>query len=128
MSANWDKMQSSRLGRSYATFISSATTSTTPFSAQIRQLRVSGSLPVYVTVGVAATVTATNAAYIPANWVEHLTCSPTQVLNYISTSTSSGTLTLSEMLWGKNHQTKNLPSDCAPSAASCYLAATNRTL
>jgi hypothetical protein len=51
-----------------------------------------------VTIGVAATVTATNAALIPANFPQYFAVTAGQVLNYISTSTSSGTLTLSEML------------------------------
>lgn len=94
----WNKQTASRLGRSIVTFISSATTSTTPFSAQTYQVRVASTLPVFVTVGVAATVTSTNAAYLPANAAEYFACTSGQVLNFISTSTSSGAISFTEML------------------------------
>jgi hypothetical protein len=94
----WNKQTASRIGRSIVTFISSATTSSTPFSAQTYQIRLSSTLPVYVSIGTAATVTSTNAALLPANAAEYFSCTAGQVLNFISTSTSSGAISFTEML------------------------------
>jgi len=51
-----------------------------------------------VTIDSAAVVTANGAAaLIPANVPEYFGCSPGQVLNFSSTSTSTGYVTLTEM-------------------------------
>jgi len=100
--ADWQKMDSSRLGRSIVTQIATAQTNasqtTTPFAAQTRQVRICSSLPIWVTIGTSAVVTANSgAAYIAANFPEYFTASPSLVLNLISTSTSTGYVSFSEM-------------------------------
>jgi hypothetical protein len=93
----WRKQPSSRMGRSIVTTVSSATTSTTPFSAQTYQVRLVSTLPVWLTIDSTAVVTANSSAtYLPAGVPEYFSATAGQVLNFISTSTSSGYLTLTE--------------------------------
>ena len=93
----WNGQQSSRLARSIVSNLSSATGFTTYFSAQTYQVRISSTLPIWATIGTTAVVTANSAAaYIPANVPEYFAVTSGQVLNYISTSTSSGYVTVSE--------------------------------
>jgi hypothetical protein len=69
-----------------------------PFSEQTYQVRVSSTLPIWLTIGSAATVTANSAsALLPANWVEYYAVTSGQVLNFISASTSTGYVSLTEM-------------------------------
>ena len=97
--SGWDKQTSSRLGRSIVSALTSATAFTTNFADQVRQVRVTSTLPIWATVGSTAVVTANSSAvYLPASVPEYFTVSPGQVLNYLSTSTSSGYVTVSEML------------------------------
>ena len=94
----WNKQTSSRQGRSIVTALTGATQFTTPVGSQTRQIRVTTTLPVWATVGATAVVTANSSAtYLPANVPEYFTVTPGQVLNWISTSTSTGYLTLTEM-------------------------------
>src|SRR5512143_1633315 len=98
----WEKQDSSRLGRSIVTSLATAavnaTQFTTPFGTQTRQVRISSTLAIWATIGSTAVVTANSAAaYIPANWPEYFTCTPGQVLNFISTSTSTGYIVVTEM-------------------------------
>jgi hypothetical protein len=99
----FEKQQSSRLGRSIVTAIATAQTNTTlfttPFSSQTRQVRVASTLSLWATIGSTAVVTANSAAaFIPANAPpEYFAVSPGQVLNFISTSTSTGYVALTEM-------------------------------
>ena len=94
----WNKQTASRLGRTVVTAITSATAFTTFFGSQTRQVRVASTLPLWATIGSTAVVTANSAAtYIPSNVPEYFTVSPGQVLNFISTSTSSGYVTFTEM-------------------------------
>src|SRR5512139_192080 len=101
--SGWEKQDSSRLGRSIVTSLATAavnaTQSTTPFGTQTRQVRIASTLSIWATIGSAATVTAnTAAALISANLVgEYFTVSPGQVLNFISTSTSTGYIVVTEM-------------------------------
>src|SRR5262245_32333940 len=95
MAGFWNKQTSSRLSRSVVTQIATAQTNasqtTTPFAAQTHQVRIVSTLPIWATVSTSAVVTAnTAAALIPANVAEYFVATSGQVLNFISTSTSSG--------------------------------------
>jgi hypothetical protein len=94
----WSKQPASRLGRSLATAITSGTVTqnTTTFGPQTYQIRVSSTLPLWLTLtSTAATANADH--FLPANTIDYLTVSPGQVLAFISTSTSSGYAGISEM-------------------------------
>ena len=98
----YSKQPASRLGRSIVTQIATAQTNatlfTTPFSSQTRQIRISSTLSLWATIDSTAVVTAnSSASFIPANVPEYFTVSPGQVLNFISTSTSTGYVVCAEM-------------------------------
>ena len=98
----WNKQTASRLGRSIVTNVATAqvnaTVFTTPFDSQTRQVRVASTLALWATIGSTAVVTANSAAaFIPANVPEYFAVTPGQVLNFISTSTSTGYVCLTEM-------------------------------
>jgi hypothetical protein len=101
--SNYGNLQpASRLGRSIVTQIATAQTNatrfTTPFGSQTRQVRLVSTLALWATIDSTAVVTAnSSAAYLPANTPEYFGCSPGQVLNFISTSTSIGYVSLTEM-------------------------------
>jgi hypothetical protein len=81
-----------------ATAQTNATQFTTPFGSQTRQVRLASTLALWVTLDSTAVVTAnTSAALIPANVPEYFAVTPGQVLNFISTSTSTGYVSLTEM-------------------------------
>ena len=91
----------SRLGRSIVTQIATAQTNasqfTTNFSAQTYVIRILSTLPIWATIGSTAVVTANSASVnIPANVPEYFAVTSGQVLNFISTSTSTGYVTFSE--------------------------------
>ena len=70
----------------------------TSLAQAARSLGLGSPLALWVTIDSAAVVTANGAAaLIPANVPEYFGCSPGQVLNFISTSTSTGYVTLTEM-------------------------------
>jgi hypothetical protein len=100
----YEKQSSSRLGRSIVTQIATAQTNatqfTTPFSPQTYQVRVVQNLPngIWLTIGSTAVVTANSAAaYLQPNWTEYYAVTSGQVLNFISTSTSTGYVCWTEM-------------------------------
>ena len=98
----WEKQSSSRLGRSLVTQIATAqvntTLFTTPFAANVQQIRLATTLAIWATIGSTAVVTANTAAtYIPANTPEYFNVTSGQVLNFISTSTSTGYVCWTEM-------------------------------
>jgi hypothetical protein len=98
----WNGQQSSRLGRSIVTQVATAQTNatqfTTPFAAQTYQVRVVSTLALWATIGSTAVVTANSAsALIPANVPEYFAVTSGQVLNFISTSTSTGYVVLTEI-------------------------------
>jgi hypothetical protein len=101
--SNFGNLQpASRLARSIVTQVATAQTnatqSTTPFGSQTRQVRIASTLALRVTIDSTAVVTANSAsALIPANVPEYFTCTPGQVLNFISMSTSTGYVVLTEM-------------------------------
>jgi hypothetical protein len=93
----------SRLGRSIVTQIATAQTNasqfTTTFSAQTYQVRIMSTLPIWAVIGSTQVVTANSAAVnLPANWPEYFACTSGQVLNFISTSTSTGYVTFTELV------------------------------
>jgi hypothetical protein len=92
----------SRLGRSIVTQIATAQTNasqtTTTFGSQTRHVRIVSTLGIWATLDTTATVTANSSAtYLPPNVPEYFGCSPGQQLNFISTSTSTGYVVLTEM-------------------------------
>jgi hypothetical protein len=98
----YQKQPSSRLGRSIVTQVATAQTNatqfTTPFAANTHQVRVASTLALWATIGSTAVVTANSAAtFIPANVPEYFIVTSGQVLNFISTSTSTGYVVLTEM-------------------------------
>jgi hypothetical protein len=102
--SNYPLQSASRLGRSIVTQLATAqvntTLFTTPFSAQTYQVRVAHNLTggIWATIGSTAVVTANSAAtYLPANFPEYFAVTSGQVLNFISTSTSTGYVSLTEM-------------------------------
>ena len=104
--SSFGKLQSaSRLGRSIVTQVATAQTnatqSTTAFGAQTRHVRVIHNLAGGIWATIDSTrvdVTANSSAtFLSANFPEYFGCSPGQSLNFISTSTSTGYVVLSEM-------------------------------
>jgi hypothetical protein len=98
----FQKQPSSRLGRSIVTSLATAqvntTLFTTPFAANTHQIRVASTLVIWATIGSTAVVTANSAsALIPANVPEYFIVTSGQVLNFISTSTSTGYVSLTEI-------------------------------
>src|SRR5262245_50268457 len=98
MSTNWRGQPASRLDRSIVTNITSGTASqtTTPVGSQTYQIRVTSTLPIWAVVG-STTATANSGALIPANKSEYFITTPGQVFSFISTSTSSGYVSMTEM-------------------------------
>jgi hypothetical protein len=100
--ALWPGTPSSRLGRSIVTQVATAQTNatqfTTPFAAQTYQIRLETTLPIWFTLGSTAVVTANSAAArLPSDRPEYFAVTSGQVLNFISTSTSTGYVTFTEM-------------------------------
>jgi hypothetical protein len=100
--AIYEKQPSSRLGRSIVTSLATAqvntTLFTTPFAANTHQIRVASTLSIWATIGSTAVVTANSAAaFVPANQPEYFNVTSGQVLNFISTSTSTGYVCWTEM-------------------------------
>jgi hypothetical protein len=61
-------------------------------------VRIVTTLPIWATIGSTAVVTANSAAtYLPANVPEYFIVTSGQVLNFISTSTSSGYVVVTEI-------------------------------
>src|SRR5215813_4326334 len=100
---------SSRLGRSIVTAIATAQTNasqtTTPFGTQTYQVRVSHSFGngIWISIGnsttaaVAVTATAGTDNYFPNNWIDYYSVTPGQAFAFISTSTSTGYVSVTEM-------------------------------
>jgi hypothetical protein len=101
--ANWKSQPSSRLGRSIVTSMATAQVAgasnfSTNFAAQTYQVRVASTLPLWATIGSTAVITANSAsAYIPAGVPEYFAVTSGQVLNFLTTSTSTGYVVVSEM-------------------------------
>jgi hypothetical protein len=101
----WKSQPASRLGRSIVTSMATAqvaraTNFTTPFAANIHQVRVAHNFTggIWATIGSTAVITAnSSAAYIPGNLPEYFTVTSGQVLNFLTTSTSTGYVVCTEM-------------------------------
>lgn len=99
------KAHSSRILKSIVTAIATAQVNTSTlltsnkFSVETYQIRVATSLPVWFTVGDSTGITATanSNTYMPANLIDYFTVSPGQWLAFISTSTSTGYVNVTEM-------------------------------
>ena len=100
---NFQNVQpASKLGRSIVTQIATAQTNatqfTTPFGSQTRQVRINSTLALWIILDSTAVVTANSAsALVSPNVPEYFAVTPGQVLNFISTSTSTGYVVLTEM-------------------------------
>jgi hypothetical protein len=100
---------SSRLGRSIVTAVATAQTNasqtTTPFGSQTYQVRVTHSFAngIWISVGnsttasPAVTATAGTDNYFPQNWLDYYSVTPGQAFAFISTSTTTGYVSLTEM-------------------------------
>jgi hypothetical protein len=100
----WESQPASRIGRSIVTQVATAQTNasqtTTNFDTQTRQIRVIHNFTggIWATVDTTATVTANSSAiFLPASFPEYFCVTPGQQLNFISTSTSTGYVSLTEM-------------------------------
>jgi hypothetical protein len=107
--ANFQLWQpASRLGRSIVTQVATAQTnatqSTTGFSLQTYQVRVyhtlNGTAGIWATIGSTTTdVTANSSAVLlPAGWPEYFAVTSGQHFNFISTSTSTGYVVVTELV------------------------------
>ena len=99
MSAYIDRQRSSRIIKSQATAITSGTVSqaSTTFGPQTYQIRVTSTLGAWLRYGDGAQTAVAGDTYIPPNVVEYFTVTPGQQAAFISTSTSSGMFSLTEM-------------------------------
>jgi hypothetical protein len=101
--SSWKGQPASRLGRSIVTSmataqVASATNFTTPFATQTYQVRVVSTLPLWATIGSTAVITAnSSAAFIPTGLPEWFAVTSGQVLNFLTTSTSTGYVVFTEM-------------------------------
>jgi hypothetical protein len=100
---NFQNVQpASKLGRSIVTQVATAQTnasqSTTNFGSQTRQVRINSTLSIWATFDTTATVTANSSAVlISPNVPEYFAVTPGQQLNFISTSTSTGYVVVTEI-------------------------------
>jgi hypothetical protein len=106
--ATYQNQTASRLGRSIVTQVATAQTnatqSTTGFSAQTYQVRVyhtlNGTAGIWATIGSTTTdVTANSSAVLlPAGFPEYFACTSGQHFNFLSTSTSTGYVCVTEIV------------------------------
>jgi hypothetical protein len=94
-----ERHHSSRILNSLATAITSGTVSQAPavFGQQTRQIRVSSTLPTWIKYGDGAQTAAAGDTWLPANVVDYFTVTPGQTFAFLSTSTSSGYVSITEM-------------------------------
>ena len=98
----WKAQPASELGRTIVTAIATAQTNasqtTTNFGSQTYQVRIVSTLLIWATIDTTATVTANSSATcLPANLPEYFAVTRGQQLNFISTSTSTGYVVLTEI-------------------------------
>jgi hypothetical protein len=97
---SWRKAESSKLARTIVTAIRSGTASqaTTPVGSQTYQVRVVSTLRIWAAFGTTAvSATANTDTFVAANKPEYFITTPGQCLGFISTSTSSGYVVLTEL-------------------------------
>ena len=103
MASFWPKQTASRLGRSIVTNVATAqvnaSQTTTQLGSQTHQCRVVSNLAIWIDFGVPASVSATAQSdyWLPSSTVEYFTVTPGQALAFISTGTSTGWVSLTEM-------------------------------
>lgn len=79
--------------------VASASNFSTNFSAQTYQIRLVSTLPLWATIGSTAVITAnSSAAFIPTGLPEYFAVTSGQVLNFLTTSTSTGYVTITEIV------------------------------
>ena len=100
---------SSRLGRSIVTAVATAQTNatqtTTPFGTQTYQIRVTHSFANGIWLAVCNSTSQSSVvsaaagvdSYFPNNWIDFYSVTPGQALAFISTSTSTGYVSVTEM-------------------------------
>ena len=100
----WKSQPSSKLGRAIVTQVTTtqvnASVTTTNFGAQTYQVRIADNLSagIWATIDTTATITAqSSATWLPASSPEYFAVTRGQQLNFISTSTSTGWVVLTEM-------------------------------
>ena len=92
------EMPASRITSSTRFSLTTASQATAVVGAQTYQVRVSSTLPLWATIGSTAVITAnSSAAFIPANKPEYFNVTAGQVLNFLTTSTSTGYVVVTEM-------------------------------
>jgi hypothetical protein len=93
----YPKAHASRLGTAqvlnYTGNQSAVTTNT--FGSETFQCRIASPIAGYYRVD--ASNAAVGDSWLPANWVEVVQCTPGQTLSWISTSTSTGNITVTEL-------------------------------
>jgi hypothetical protein len=95
---NFQNVQpASKLGRSIVTQVATAQTNASQFTTYFgsQQVRINSTLALWITLDSTAVVTANSAsALVSPNVPEYFAVTPGQVLNFISTSTSTGYVVL----------------------------------
>jgi hypothetical protein len=67
--------------------VASASNFSTNFAANVHQIRVASTLPLWATIGSTAVITAnSSAAFIPSNVPEYFTVTSGQVLNFLTSN------------------------------------------
>ena len=103
MGANWSKAGSSRIIKAQNLgFAGTATVVTTPFLAETYQVRVISQVAGFIAIdntGTSLTSGAVGGTFIAANTAsgDYFQCTPGEVLQFTSTSTSSGNVSVTEM-------------------------------
>jgi hypothetical protein len=69
----------------------------TTFAPSTQQIRVASTLAGWLQIDGSGTAVANTSMYLPANWVDHYSVTPGQVAAFLSTSTSTGTCSVSEV-------------------------------
>lgn len=92
--------QSARILRSLATAIATAqvntSTATTAIGAQTRQLRLASTLSLWFATGTSTVTAAAGDSYLPANTIDYITVTPGQTFAFLSTTTATGYISISE--------------------------------
>jgi hypothetical protein len=99
MAMFWQKSPSSRWIRDNNITISGngASTPSTTFSQGCTQIRVCSTLPIWFQIDGSGSATANASMYLPANWESFFTVTAGQLCAALSTSTSTGYCSVSEM-------------------------------
>jgi hypothetical protein len=95
------KQPASRQGVTQSLAIGGASaTLPNPFGSETYQVRLAATVPCFYLITENANpvaASATNAAFLPANWVEHVIVSPGEKLTVIEATGTGGTLSVTEV-------------------------------